>query len=138
MATQLSVAVRNARLDAIEAAIGASAKLKLRTGAPPENCAAADSGTVLCAMNLPADYLAAAGATVAGRKDKAGVWSGVGIGGGGTIGHYRTYANDGVTCHMQGTVTITEGGGDMEVDNPDVENDQVITVTAFELTDANG
>jgi hypothetical protein len=45
MAMQLSVAARNARLDAIETTAGASAVLKIFTGSPPANCAAADSGT---------------------------------------------------------------------------------------------
>ena len=35
MALQLSAAVRNARLDAIEATIGTSAVLKIRTGSAP-------------------------------------------------------------------------------------------------------
>ena len=44
MPVQLSTAVRNARLDAIETAIGASAILRIRSGAVPANCAAADAG----------------------------------------------------------------------------------------------
>jgi hypothetical protein len=52
MATKISVAVRNAWLDAIETAIGVSAVLKLRTGAPPANITDADSGTVVATMNL--------------------------------------------------------------------------------------
>jgi hypothetical protein len=58
MAIQLSTAVRNARLNAIETETGTAAVLKLRTGAAPANCGAADSGTVLCSMTLPSDYLA--------------------------------------------------------------------------------
>lgn len=50
MTVQLSVAVRNARLDAIETAIGVSAILKIRTGAQPATCATADSGTVLATV----------------------------------------------------------------------------------------
>lgn len=42
MAVQLSVTVRNARLDAIETAVGTSARLKIWTGAAPANCAAAE------------------------------------------------------------------------------------------------
>ena len=41
MAVQLSVAVRNARLDAIETNIGTSAVLRIRSGAPPATCATA-------------------------------------------------------------------------------------------------
>ena len=47
MAVQLSIAVRNARLDTIESTIGTSAILRIRTGAAPADCATADSGTVL-------------------------------------------------------------------------------------------
>lgn len=68
---QLSVTVRNARLDAIETAIGTSAILKIRTGSPPANCAASDTGTVLATVNLPSDWMAAA---ANGSKDLSGTW----------------------------------------------------------------
>lgn len=57
---QYSVRVRDAQNDAMESAIGASPSLELRTGAQPANCAAADTGTLLCAIALPADWLTAA------------------------------------------------------------------------------
>lgn len=132
MAIQFSTDVRNARLDAVETTIGASAVLKLRTGAKPANCAAADSGTVLGTLNLPADYLAAA---AAGVKSKSGVWSTTGIGGGGTVGHFRLYASDGVTCKAQGTVG--QGSGDMSLVNVVVADGQPITIDGFTLTDGN-
>ena len=71
MALQFSVAVRNARLDAIETAIGTAAVLKIRSGAPPANVATADSGTVLATLSLPSDWMAAASG---GTKAKAGTW----------------------------------------------------------------
>ena len=71
MTVQYSVRVRNARLDVVESTIGASAIMKLRTGAAPANCAAADSGTVLATLNLPSDWMAAASG---GSKDKSGTW----------------------------------------------------------------
>ena len=134
MTIQLSVAVRNARLDAIETAIGASAVLKIRTGAAPANCAAADQGTVLSTLNLPADYMAAAGS---GSKAKAGTWQDAAADATGTAAHWRLYASDGTTCHAQGTVTATGGGGDMEVDNVSFAAGQQFTVTGFTLTDGN-
>jgi len=134
MAIQLSVAVRNARLDAIETTIGASAVLKLRTGAQPANCAAADAGTVVSTMALPVDWMAGA---AAGSKALSGVWEDLAADNPGTIAHFRLYAADGVTCGMQGSATITGGGGDMEVDNPVVVAGQKITVTTFTWTDGN-
>lgn len=134
MAIQLSIAVRNARLDAIETAIGASAVLKIRTGAAPANCAAADSGTVLATVNLPSDWMAAA---VAGQKVLAGSWQDASADAAGTAAHFRLYATDGTTCHLQGTLTATAGGGDMTVDNTNFAAGQAFSVTAFSLTDAN-
>src|SRR4051812_24287136 len=60
MTIQLSTTVRNAMLDAIETAIGISAVIKLKTGAQPANCAAADSGTVVATISLASDWMAAA------------------------------------------------------------------------------
>ena len=137
MALQLAVSTRNARLDAIETEIGTLPVLKLRTGAAPANCAAADSGTVLCSMTLPSDWLSAA---ASGIKDKTGSWSGTAIGGGGTIAHFRIYDSGGAVCHVQGSVGL--GSGDMSLDNNVVADGQTITVTGatgngFRLTDGN-
>lgn len=134
MALQLSVSVRNARLDAIETATGATAVLKIKTGAPPATCATADSGTVLSSMTLPADWLAAAGS---GAKAKSGTWSDAAADAAGTAAHFRIYASDGTTCHIQGTVTASGGGGDMTLDNAVLAVGQLVTITAFTLTDGN-
>ncbi|HCZ47425.1 MAG TPA: hypothetical protein DCZ11_00280 [Gammaproteobacteria bacterium] len=134
MAVQLSTAVRNARLDAIETTIGTSAVLKIRTGAQPANCATADSGTVLATLSLPSDYLAAA---ASGSKAKSGTWEDTSADATGTAAHWRLYASDGTTCHAQGTVTATGGGGDMTVDNTSFASGQAFTVTSFTLTDGN-
>jgi hypothetical protein len=135
MALQLSTAVRNASLDAIETTIGASAILKIRTGAPPANCGSADTGTVLATLNLPADWMANASG---GSKAKSGTWQDLSADASGTAGHFRIYASDGTTCHMQGTCTATGGGGDMELDNTNIAAGQQITVTTFTITDGNG
>ncbi len=132
MALQFSAAVRNARLDAIETAIGASAILRIRTGAVPANCAAADSGTVLATLNLPSDYQAAASG---GVKTLAGTWQDTSADASGTAAHFRLYASDGTTCHMQGTVTATGGGGDLEVQNTSFAAGQAFSISTFTLTE---
>lgn len=134
MALQLSVAVRNARLNAIETTIGATAILKIKTGAPPADCASADSGTVLASMTLPADYLANASG---GSKAIAGLWQDTSADNPGTAAHFRIYANDGTTCGMQGTVTASGGGGDLTLDNPVLASGQQVTITSFTLTDGS-
>lgn len=134
MAIQFSAAVRNARLDAIETAISTSAVLKIRTGAAPSNVATADSGTVLATVTLPSDWMAAASG---GSKAKSGTWQDSSADATGTAAHFRVYASDGTTAHIQGTVTLTGGGGDMTVDNTSFASGQNFTVTGFTLTDGN-
>jgi hypothetical protein len=129
---QLSVSTRNARLDAIETDAGTSAILKIRTGAQPANCAAADSGTVLATLNLPSDWMAAASG---GVKSKSGTWQDASADAAGTAAHFRVYKSDGTTCILQGSVG--QGSGDLSLDNTNVAVGQVVTVTQFDLTDGN-
>jgi len=134
MAVQLSVAVRNARLDAIETNIGTSAVLRIRTGAPPATCATADSGTVLATLNLPSSWMADA---ASGSKAISGTWQDLTADATGTAAHFRVYDSGGTVCGIQGTVTATGGGGDMTLDNTSIASGQQVTVTTFTLTDAN-
>lgn len=134
MAVQLSTTVRNARLDAIETTISTSPILKIRTGTAPATCATADSGTVLATITLPSDWMAAASA---GAKAKSGTWQDTSADATGTAAHFRIYDSGGTTCHIQGTVTATGGGGDLTVDNTSFASGQSFTVNSFTLTDAN-
>lgn len=134
MALQYSTSVRNAQLDAIETAISTSAVLKLRSGSPPATVATADSGTVLATLSLPSDWLAAASS---GSKAKSGTWEDTSADNTGTVGHFRIYASDGTTAHMQGTVTATGGGGDMTVDNTSFASGQNVTVSSFQINRGN-
>lgn len=134
MSLQYSVAVRNAKLDAVETTVGTSAVLKIRTGAPPADCATADSGTVLATLSLASDWMAAASS---GSKAKSGTWQDASADATGTAAHWRLYASDGTTVGAQGTVTATGGGGDMTVDNVSFAAAQSFTVTTFTLTAGN-
>lgn len=134
MAFQLSTTVRNAILDVIESTIGTAAVLKIRSGAAPANCAAADSGTVLASLTLPSDWMAAANS---GSKALSGTWQDASADSAGTAAHFRLYASDGTTCHGQGTVTATGGGGDLTLDNTSIAAGQSITITSFTLTAGN-
>lgn len=133
MTVQLSTSVRNARLDSVESTMGTSAKLQIRTGAQPANCAAADSGSLLCEITVPSDFMAAASS---GSKALSGTWQ-ASASGTGTAGHFRFKDNAGTTTHIQGSITATGGGGDMTVDNTSVASGQTITISTFTLTDGN-
>lgn len=134
MALQFSAAVRNARADAIESVIGASAVLKIFTGAKPADCAAADSGTVLATMNLPADWMSSA---ASGVKSLLGSWQDSSADASGTAGYFRIYASNGTTCGLQGTVTATGGGGDIQLSTVTIVAGQSITITNETITEGN-
>ena len=135
MATlQYSTTLRNNQLDQIDVTAGGTAIMKIRTGGFPATVATADSGTVLATLTLPASWM---GAASGGSIVKAGTWEDTSADAAGTAGHFRIYANDGSTCHMQGDVTATGGGGAMTVDNVVFAAAQNFTVTGFTITAGN-
>lgn len=132
MALKLSVAVRNGQLDAIETVIGASPVLEIRTGPPPANCAAADSGTLLASMALPADWMSAA---ANGSKAKTGTWQDPSGDADGEAAHFRI-KNAGA-CHVQGEVTNSAGTGPLKLSSTSISVGQQVTITAFVLNAGN-
>jgi hypothetical protein len=134
MALQMSVALRNAMLDQIESIISTSPLMTIRTGAPPADCATANSGTVLATLNLPSDWMAAASG---GVKAKSGTWQDTSADASGTAGHWRIHDTAGTTCHLQGTVTASGGGGDLTVDNVSFASGQSFVVNSFSITAGN-
>lgn len=135
MSLNLSTALRNARLTAIEATLGLAPVLKLRTGGRPIDCAAANTGVVLTTIVLPDDWLQAA---ASGQAPKAGTWQELHAAATGTAAHFRLYAADGITCHLQGSVSPPGGGGDLVLDHVNLGAGQAVTINAFTLIDNNG
>lgn len=130
MTIQLSTTLRNNMVGQYESTIGAAPQLQLRSGAQPANCAAADSGTLLATITLPSDWMNAASS---GAVTLLGTWSGTGAAAG-TIAHYRLKDSAGTTCHEQGSVTATGGGGDLTVDNTNIASSQAVSVTSWTRT----
>jgi hypothetical protein len=85
-------------------------------------------------MTLPSDWLAAA---ASGSKAKSGSWQDSSADATGTAGHFRIYDSTGTTCHLQGTVTATGGGGDLTLDNISIASGQSITINTFSISAAN-
>jgi len=136
MTIQLSVAVRNAELDAIEATIGVDPLLQIFDGALPANCAAADSGTMIAEGTLPTDWMDDA---ASGSKAKLGVWEVFGLpaAGAGTDGvYFRIKDATGTVCGIQGTFGEA-GTEDMVADNSNIADTQVVTVVTFTFTAGN-
>lgn len=130
MARQFSTASRTAQAQAHETTVGTSPILRIRTGAPPANCAAARTGTVLATINLPSDWASAS----AGALTKIGTWTDSSADATGTAGHYEIMDSGGTVCHEQGTVTASGGGGDMILTPIGLTSGQPVTVDTYTLT----
>jgi len=130
MALQYSIPVRNAQLDAWEATIGVTPIFHLYAEVPTANCAAAAPATLIATGNLPADWSTAAAVGQKTILNGPFTVTGVAAAGAGTPAlSYRIYESTDTTCHEQGTVTITAGGGDLTLDNTSIANAQVLTIS---------
>lgn len=132
MAIQYSVAVRNAKLDAVETAIGTSPILRIYSGSMPANTAAARTGTVLATATLPSDWMNAASS---GSKTKLGTWQDAAADATGTAGYFTIFDSTGTTAHIQGTVGLS--GADMILDSISFTAGQSFTVTTFQINAGN-
>jgi hypothetical protein len=133
MTVQWSTTVRNAVNDAWQTAIGTSAKLEIYSGSMPANCAASTTGTKLVEWDLASTW---AGASSGGVKTLSSLpISLAAVGGSPTnAGYYRIFDSSGATCHEQGTVTATGGGGDLTCDNISITSGQTVNLTGFSKT----
>lgn len=137
MAINYSTALRNAQLDQIETTIGTAPKLRIYSGSKPTAAGDAATGTLLCTITLPSDWLAAASS---GSKAKSGTWSGTGAAAassGTNAGYFRILDSTETTVHIQGTITATGGGGDMTMNNISIADGQSVEVTGFTVTAGN-
>lgn len=133
MTLQIDIASSNARLDALETMWGVSPIVEIRSGAPPANAAAADTGTLLASITAPSDFMAAASARSKGIAN--GPWS-VNASASGTPGHFRIKSSGGTPCRAQGTCGTS--ATDMILDAATVTTGQQFQVTAFTINDPNG
>lgn len=128
MSSQFSTAARNAAIDAMETAMGAAPTLRIRTGAAPANCAAARTGTILAEVTLASNWLEDA---VNGSKTGATIPEFAAIANG-TAGHFEIM--QGATCHVQGTVTATGGGGVMQLGSVTISTGQLVRINSLTLS----
>lgn len=136
MTISLTNAANNARQDGLIAHIGAGAKLRIYNGTPPANIDAALSGnTQLAELTCGTPFAPAAagnGVITANpiTQDSAADATG-------TASFYRIYKADGTTPVLQGTVTATGGGGDLELNTVNIVVGGPVAVTSWTLTDGN-
>lgn len=137
MAIALSPTLKRLILDGVfNAGAGTdfnSGVLEIRTGAAP-GPEAAESGTLLVSIPIPADgFAAASGSSIA----KSGTWQDTSADGAGTAAHFRMRRSGDAggasttTSRIEGTVTATGGGGDITLDNAVIAVGQQVTITSL-------
>lgn len=127
MAVTINTSLQNQQADAVGTDLN-SGFIDIYTGAQPA-ANTAPTGTLLVSCALAAD---AYGAAAAGVAAKNGTVSGTAVANG-TAGYARQ-RNAGSTRWMYGSVTVTGGGGDVELDTVTIAVDDVISITTSTIT----
>ena len=129
----IAITMLNALVDGIDT--GGAGSIEIRTGSPPATCETADSGTLLAEL----DFGATAFGTATDGTDKATVTANsitaeASCPNPGDAGHFRVKNGSG-TVILQGDVTATSGGGDMEMSNITVASGDTVSIgTSYTIT----
>lgn len=132
MALKLSTTVRNAMLDAITTAAGASALLRIYSGTRPADPSASITGTLLGTLTCGSTFAAAASGGVltlnAITSDSAADATA-------TATHFRLWKSDGTTAVIDGDVGTS--GSDLNLNTTSIVTGGPIAVTSFTITAPN-
>lgn len=128
MAEKISSGMQDRQADSLVDDFDGGA-LEIRTGAQPADANAADAGTLLVSITLPTP---AFGASSSGTASKSGTWSGT-AGNTGTAAHFRM-KNAANTRRVDGSVTATGGGGEIELSSTSITSGQTVTINSFAVT----
>jgi hypothetical protein len=137
MTTRISTAARNASASAIAALLDAGAgagKLEVRTGTQPATANTAATGTLLGTLTLSDP---AFGTPVTGVVTAGAITGDTSADASGTAGWFRAYDSDSNPV-LDGSVTATGGGGDLQLNSVSIVAGGTINVTSWTITMAAG
>lgn len=137
MTTRISVASATAAVGAMTALLdgGAGAgHIEIRTGAQPASVATAASGTLLGTLTLSDP---AFGAAANGSASANAITGDTSADATGTAGWFRAYDSNNVAI-IDGSITATGGGGDLELDNVNIVATGTINVTSWTVSQPTG
>lgn len=132
MATRIPTARRNAAADSVVDALDAGAAagtVEIRTGSQPASANDAASGTLLATLTL-GDPAFGAAATGVATANAIAATTGAAAG---DAGWFRAKDSDGNTV-LDGSVTATGGGGDMQLNTVTISVGVNVEVTAWTVT----
>lgn len=132
MTLGMATALRNARLDAITTFAGNGALLRIYDGTKPATGGTPTTKLAELTCGSPFAAGAAAGVLTLGAitQDSAADATG-------NATWFRVVKSDGTTHVLDGTVTATGGGGDLELVTVSITTGQPVQVTSFTITEAN-
>lgn len=108
MSVSLSAAIAQASATAVATAIGSAATIEIYTGTKPASPDTTAAGTLLATVALTGSF------TVSGGSLSAADPAAVTPVAGGTAGWFRVATSGGTAC-LDGTVSATGSGGDMQL-----------------------
>lgn len=140
MSVTLSTGLRNAILATGFDPQFDSGVLEIRSGVRPASANTAPAGTALASIPLPADAFAAPSG---GSSAKAGTWTDAADAAGtATWFRLRKTTDLGTTnttdVRLDGSCSMTGGGGDLVLDNTNIAAGQSVTVNSFTFTMPSG
>jgi hypothetical protein len=131
MALSYSTTLRNAQLDQITTAVGASGKLRIYSGTRPANVAASITGTMLAELVLNATFApSAAGGVLTLNSITSATAAATG-----TATHFRIWQSNGTTAVMDGDVGTA--GSDLNLNSTSITSGGSVAVTSFTDTAGN-
>jgi hypothetical protein len=138
MATRIPDAVRNAIVDLVVDRLDAGAgvgTVEIRSGSQPADADDAETGTLLAEvpLNDPA-FGAASGGSAAADVAPALATTGLAAG---TAGWFRAKDSNSVTV-LDGSVTATGGGGDMELNTTTISIGVDVEITSWNVSITGG
>ena len=128
-----STTLRDAQLDAITTAIGASGLLRIYAGTQPANVATAISGqTLLATLALGSTFAPAS----SGGVLTANAITGANAVAGGTAAFFRIFKSDGTTAVIDGTVDVSANSPDLVIQNTSININQPVSVSSLVITES--
>lgn len=129
-------ATQKAKLDALDAQLGASPLLRIYSGTAPADADAALSGnTLLAELAMSATPFAAAAGTGTVTKTANAITSDASADATGTATFFRIYKSDGVTCRVQGSVGTS--GADLNLNSTAITAGGTVAVSSLVITAGN-
>ena len=108
MAISITAAAANSLAAALATAVGSAGTIEIRSGSKPATPETAASGTLLVTVSISGSFSASSGSITAADPASASPAAG------GTAGYFRLKTSGG-TAILDGTVTATGGGGDLQL-----------------------